>query len=109
MVDILQNWNSNIGKLDLSSAIENLKAAKVSNPYGIGGEIQSLEEEYAIFDKAIARLEQMAKPESQIAPQADPAFPGVKQIGDTLYEVKDKANVYIVDTTKGTIQKQKNR
>ena len=64
MVDILQNWNSNIGKLDLSSAVENLKAAKVSNPYGIGGEIQSLEEEYAIFDKAIARLEQMAKPES---------------------------------------------
>ena len=107
MVDILQNWNSNIGKLDLSSAIENLKAAKVFNPNGIGGEIQSLEQEYAIFDKAIAKLEQMAKPESQIAPQADPAFPDVKQVGDTLYEVKDKANVYIVDTTKGTVQNKK--
>lgn len=107
MVDILQNWNSNIGKLDLSSAIENLKAAKVSNPNGIGGEIESLEQEYAIFDKAIAKLEQMAKPESQIAPQADPSFPDVKQVGDTLYEVKDKTNVYIVDTTKGTIQNKK--
>jgi hypothetical protein len=99
MVDILQNWNSNIGKLDLSSAVENLKAAKVSNPYGIGGEIQSLEEEYAIFDKAIARLEQMAKPKTEQSSDVEGMTPAVKKAYETLSKDYEESMAQYRDLT----------
>ena len=99
MVDILQNWNSNIGKLDLSSAVENLKAAKVSNPYGIGGEIQSLEQEYAIFDKAIARLEQMAKPKTEQSSDVEGMTPAVKKAYETLSKDYEESMAQYRDLT----------